>query len=143
MPYEIEFIGVGNKSKSNADAICFRWKEDNDYHIGVYDGGFSEYGLAMVEHLNRYYFGDKKDRKEKIIDFVIVSHSDQDHTAGLEEILKNFNVKKLYMNRPWRYVDDVFAADDLFDEFDVFELVTIDDLDNLFDNVLDSEITKE
>ena len=97
----------------------------------------------MVEHLNRYYFGDKKDRKEKIIDFVIVSHSDQDHTAGLEEILKNFNVKKLYMNRPWRYVDDVFAADDLFDEFDVFELVTIDDLDNLFDNVLDSEITKE
>lgn len=108
MPYEIEFIGVGNKSKTDADAICFRWKEKyNDYHIGVYDGGLSEYGSVMANHLNRYYFGEKA-RKEKIIDFVIVSHSDQDHTVGLEDILKNFNVQKLYMNRPWLYVDDVF-----------------------------------
>ena len=117
MAYEIEFIGVGeDKCKQNADAICIRWKKDDDfddtnYIIGVVDGGFEAHGNALTNHMNQYYFDDSKRNKEKSekeIDFVIVTHPDQDHTAGLLKILDNFTVKKIYMNRPWLYVDDLY-----------------------------------
>ena len=61
----------------------------------------------MVEHLNEYYFSDSTD---KVIDCVICSHSDLDHASGLKRILEEFEVKKLYMNRPWLYIDDVWDS---------------------------------
>ena len=109
MSYEIDFIGVGSEVKQDADAFCFRWvdsygKDGNPlYKIGVFDGGFESHGKAMAQHLNKYYFDDangEKTRNEKVIDFVFVSHADQDHVSGLKEILEEFNVKALYMNRP-------------------------------------------
>lgn len=34
MAYEIDFIGVGNEVKKDADAITIRWKDDNgDYKL--------------------------------------------------------------------------------------------------------------
>ena len=106
MAYEIDFIGIKEESK-DSDAIAFRWKEDDgDYKIGVYDGGIQAYGEALTDHLNNIYFSGNKD--DKVIDFVICSHSDLDHTSGLKSILNNFDVKVLYMNRPWLYIDDVF-----------------------------------
>lgn len=40
MAYEIDFIGVGSECKQDADAISFRWKEENGgYKVVVYDGG--------------------------------------------------------------------------------------------------------
>lgn len=108
MSYEIEFIGVGDDVKKDADAITFRWKDvDGNYKIGVYDGGLQAHGDKMVEHLNQYYFDNTTD---KVIDCVICSHSDLDHVSGLKRILEEFQVKKLYMNRPWLYVDDVWDA---------------------------------
>ena len=57
--YEIDFIGVGDEVKKDADAITIRWKDDNgDYKIAVYDGGLQAHGDKMVEHLNEYYFSD-------------------------------------------------------------------------------------
>lgn len=118
MAYEIDFIGVGaDKATKDADAICLRWKNGNTifgtqaYKIGVVDGGFEAHGDAMVKHMNRYYFDDvdgNKDIDEKIIDFMVITHPDQDHTIGLKKVLDNFNVKKIYLNRPWLYVDDLF-----------------------------------
>lgn len=118
MAYEIDFIGVGtDKCTQDADAICLRWKCGSDifglpkYKIGVIDGGFEAHGDAMVEHMNRYYFNDangKLGKDKKIIDFMVVTHPDQDHTSGLKKILQNFKVKKIYMNRPWCYVDELF-----------------------------------
>ena len=108
MAYEIDFIGVGDEVKKDADAITIRWKDDNgDYKIAVYDGGLQAHGEKMVEHLNEYYFSDSED---KIIDCVICSHSDLDHVSGLKRILEEFEVKKLYMNRPWLYIDDVWDS---------------------------------
>ena len=108
MAYEIDFIGVGDEVKKDADAITIRWKDDNgDYKIAVYDGGLQAHGEKMVEHLNEYYFSDSED---KIIDCVICSHSDLDHASGLKRILEEFEVKKLYMNRPWLYIDDVWDS---------------------------------
>ena len=33
-----------------------------------------------------------------------------DHVSGLKRILEEFEVKKLYMNRPWLYIDDVWDS---------------------------------
>lgn len=115
MAYEIDFIGVdSNKSSKDADAICLRWKDGIPifgpqlYKVGVVDGGFEAHGDAMIKHMNQYYFDDvegKKDSDEKVIDFMVITHPDQDHTIGLKKVLDYFNVQKIYMNRPWLYVD--------------------------------------
>lgn len=105
MPYELDFIGV-NKETKDSDAIGIRWKNsDRNYVVGVYDGGLQIYGDKLKEHIEECYFNDVE---EKIIDFVICSHSDQDHTSGIKEILESYEVKSLYMNRPWLYVDEIF-----------------------------------
>ncbi len=106
MAYEIDFIGIDEESK-DSDAIAFRWKDENgNYKIGVYDGGIQAYGEKLQEHLNQYYFNQNE--TDRVIDFVICSHSDLDHASGLKTILNNFKVNILYMNRSWLYVDDVF-----------------------------------
>ena len=119
MSYEIDFIGVGDQSKQDADAICFRWKTGQDiwgnpiYKVGVFDGGFQAHGEEMTKILNKYYFGDpngEKSPEQKVLDFICVSHPDQDHTAGIPEILENFKVKKIYMNRPWIYSDELWEC---------------------------------
>ncbi len=116
MAYEIDFIGVGDRAADDADAICFRWTVGQDsfgepiYKVGVFDGGFEAHGKEMVQTLNKYYFDDSNGTKEssqKVIDFVCVSHPDQDHTAGITQILENFTVKRIFMNRPWLYTDDL------------------------------------
>ena len=56
MKYEIDFIGI-NKEGKDADAICFRYfsESDNKYHIGIYDGGTTDYGIEMKNHIKKYY----------------------------------------------------------------------------------------
>lgn len=105
MAYEMDFIGV-NEETQDATAICMRWKnQDGTYTVGVVDGGFSAYGNALKEHLNKYYF---EDGQNKVIDFVVCSHPHQDHAAGLIEILENFTVKRLFINLPWNYIDELY-----------------------------------
>lgn len=106
MAYEIDFVGVGDECKKDADAIALRWKDGiGNYKIAVYDGGLQAHGEKLEQLLNQYYFDDGT---EKIIDYVICSHSDSDHTSGLKNILDKFEVQVLYMNRPWLYVDDIW-----------------------------------
>lgn len=120
MAYEIDFVGVDNESKKDADAIAFRWKDvSGNYKIAVYDGGLQAHGEKLEWLLNKYYFNDTSDIQSKVIDCVICSHSDLDHVSGLKNILEKFDVKALYMNRPWLYIDDIW------------------------DNVNDGRITKE
>ena len=106
MKYEIDFIGIDEET-TNADAICFRFYSDSlqRYVVGVYDGGTQTYGEALTKHLNKYYFANAEN---PTIDFVICSHSDQDHASGLATILENFEVSNLVMNRPWLYIDEIF-----------------------------------
>lgn len=118
MAYEIDYIGVkADKATKDADAICLRWKTGIArngmpiYKVGVIDGGFEAHGNAMIAHMNQYYFDDAegaKSNEKKTIDFVVVTHPDQDHAIGLKQVLKAFDVKKIYMNRPWLYVDELF-----------------------------------
>lgn len=103
MKYELDFIGINEETK-DADAIGIHWIENDVHTIGVYDGGFSAHGEALKETIEKYYFTESK----KDIDFVICSHSDQDHVSGIKKILEENTVKKLYMNRPWNYIDELY-----------------------------------
>lgn len=110
--YEVDFISVSKEqAKQDADAICFRWKRNNgSFGIGVYDAGFQAHGEEMVKLINKYYFNDPqgiKSRSEKIIDCVFVSHPHDDHTGGISEIIRNFSVGVIYMNRPWLYTAEL------------------------------------
>lgn len=108
MKYEIDFIGVPDAD--SADAIAFRWiKDDGTIGIGIYDGGTTKYAEALCDLLNKYYFFGIGKKVNKIIDFVVCSHSDQDHCAGLQLVLQNFNVKKLYLNIPWNYLQELMT----------------------------------
>ena len=109
MAYEIDFISVSkDKAKKDADAISIRWKDlYGNQKIVVYDGGFEAHGIAMAENMDKYYFDTNVNAK--VIDAVIVSHSDMDHTKGLEIILDKFIVKALYMNRPWVYSRELYS----------------------------------
>lgn len=115
--YEIDFIGVPrDKASKDADAICFRWKSsDGSCKTGVYDAGFQAHGEAMVGHINEYYFNDEYGllgRNEKHIDYVFVSHPHNDHSSGIPEILNNFSVGAIYMNRPWLYTSELMEMAD-------------------------------
>lgn len=105
MAYELEFIGV-NEETQDATAICMRWQNaDGTYSIGIFDGGLKAHGTELANHLNKYYFSADDDKN---IDFVICSHPHQDHASGLAEILENFQIKALYMNRPWNHTDILY-----------------------------------
>ena len=104
MGYEINFIGITEETK-DADAIALRWEDNGKTTtIGIYDGGNQKYGEALGAFLDDYFLTKSKNT----IDFVVCSHSDMDHSSGLKYILENYEVSKLYMNRPWLYIDELF-----------------------------------
>ena len=88
MKYELDFIGVNEETK-DADAIGIHWIENDIHTIGIYDGGFSTHGNQLKSIIEKFYF--TKDKKD--IDFVICSHSDQDHVTGLKVLLENNTIK--------------------------------------------------
>lgn len=100
MDYEMDFIGVSKeKAAKDAEAICFRWKYGDSYKIAVYDVGWKPYGDAIVKHLNEYYFHDKYNicnRYEKRIDYLFISHPHQDHVAGIDSLIENFDVAEIH-----------------------------------------------
>lgn len=107
MPYEIDFIGVkAHQASGDADAIAMRWKvANNNYKVIIYDGGYEAHGEELKNILEEYYFPDNQN---KVIDAVIVSHPDKDHVSGLKTILESFDVSALYMNRPWKYLSELY-----------------------------------
>lgn len=95
MPFEIDFLPVGNGDRSG-DAIALRYGGPDAYTIIVYDGGTKESGAKLVEHIKKYYGTD-------YVDHVVNSHPDGDHASGLSEILEKLQVGTLWLHRPWNY----------------------------------------
>lgn len=95
MGFEIDFLPVGNGDKSG-DAIAVRYGTVGNYKILVYDGGTKESGEALISHIKKYYETTR-------VDYVISSHPDSDHAAGLSIILEQLDVKELWIHRPWSY----------------------------------------
>ena len=96
---EIDFIEAGDKG--SGDAIAIRHHRNEIDSIYVVDGGYTDDGQKLVDHIRKYY-GDPGD-----IDHVVLTHPDADHASGLATVLNEFNVGRLWMNRPWEHVDEL------------------------------------
>jgi beta-lactamase superfamily II metal-dependent hydrolase len=105
IPYEVDFLPVG-QSKSG-DAIALRFGNltgaRSEQRVVVIDGGYTETGKTLVEHIKTYYQTDR-------VDLVISSHPDFDHSAGLEVVLEQCEVGTLWMHQPWQHTTDIAKA---------------------------------
>lgn len=101
---EIDYLPVGEGSRSG-DAIAIRFGE---YESGIWksqtiftiDGGNKASGENLVKHITETYKTDKVDR-------AILTHPDGDHASGMQVILENLKVGKVWMHRPWKYWTDL------------------------------------
>ena len=102
MGYEIDFLAVGDASKSG-DAIALRWGDllnNGSQFIAVIDGGFGENGKQLAELIREHY------RNPRTIDLVVSTHPHADHIGGLPDILGAFDeVKTLWLHKPWEHND--------------------------------------
>ena len=96
---ELDFFETGDTG--SGDAIAIRHRQENKDWIYIVDGGYSEDGAKLLQHLENYY------DKPAFIDHVVLTHPDSDHASGLETVLSEYKVMKLWMNRPWLYVDEL------------------------------------
>lgn len=97
MAFEIDFLPVGD---TYGDAIVIRYGDsENGYFLHVVDGGRLDTGQTIIDHINKYYPG-------YFINHMVLSHADNDHACGLIDVLKQFDVQHLWMNRPWLYANE-------------------------------------
>ena len=99
MGYEVDFLGVGEESKSG-DAIAIRFGnlhgDRTEQTIVIIDGGFKDTGDKLVEHVKTHFESD-------IVDIVINTHPDQDHINGLDAVFNELTVKELWIHKPWEH----------------------------------------
>jgi beta-lactamase superfamily II metal-dependent hydrolase len=100
MDYEVEFHPVGDATKAG-DAISVRYGQNGQYEIIVIDGGTSDSGTALVEHIKTYY------GPNAVIKHAISTHADTDHASGLREVLKAFRVENLWVHGVWHHATDL------------------------------------
>ena len=99
-------------SAFSGDAIAIRHRQNNSDCIYVVDGGYADDGQKLVDHISKYY-GNPSD-----IDHVVLTHPDADHASGLATVLKEFNIGCLWMNRPWKHVDELMARFERYQDRD-------------------------
>ena len=99
MGYEVDFLGVGEESKSG-DAIALRYGNlfgpRHEQTVVVIDGGFTSTGDKVVEHIRSHFQTDT-------VDIVISTHPDQDHINGLQTVLTELVVRELWIHQPWNH----------------------------------------
>jgi beta-lactamase superfamily II metal-dependent hydrolase len=96
--FELDFLAV--ETKKSGDAITFYCCVNGEEWVHVIDGGYTETGQKILDHVSKYY-------GKEHIDVVTVSHSDGDHVLGLKTVLSNGSVGALVMNRPWLYAAEL------------------------------------
>ncbi len=103
MGYEIDYIPVGTGKKSG-DAIILRFGNlvgtREEQYIIVIDGGYSEAGEQVVQHISQFYNTD-------YVDLVISTHPDFDHISGLLVVLEKLKVGALLMHKPWEHSQEI------------------------------------
>lgn len=100
MPFEIDFLPVGDGEKSG-DAIAMRYSTmAGSQRVVVIDGGYIDDGEALVEHIGRYYRTD-------IIDVMVNTHPDDNHVRGLIPVVEKLHVGELWMHRPWDHTSEL------------------------------------
>lgn len=98
MDYEIDFLPIGEGS---GDAIVVRYGDTNaGYYLHVVDGGATATAKTIIGHIEKHY-------PLYPIHHMVLTHADNDHAAGLVGVMEHFDVKNLWMNRPWQYAEQV------------------------------------
>lgn len=122
--FEIDFLDV--EAKKSGDAIPLRYSINGELRIHVTDGGFQDTGDSLIEHINKYY------GNPSYIDATVVTHPDGDHAGGLRKLFGTYEIRELWMLRPWLY------ADELIDRFSRFTSVEnlINRLKDLYPNLV-------
>ena len=96
MPFEIDFLPVGNGEKSG-DAIALRFGPSpltrHNQTVVVIDGGYTETGPKLVDHIQTHYQTSR-------VDLVISTHPDADHINGLCAVLEQMDVGRLWLHSP-------------------------------------------
>ena len=96
---ELDFIEAGDKG--SGDAIAVRHHRGDYDWVYIVDGGYSDDGKKLLDHVQKHY------DNPRYIDHVVLTHSDTDHASGLETVLNDYTVARLWMNRPWQHVDEL------------------------------------
>lgn len=103
MAHEIDFLAVGEES-SGGDAIALRYGNLSgprvEQTVIIIDGGYKQNGEALVEFVKSRYGTD-------VVDIVVSTHPDQDHSSGLEVVLENLTVQNLLMHLPWKHSSSI------------------------------------
>ncbi len=103
MGFEIDFLPDGDGERGG-DAIAIRYGNfqglRKEQVVIVVDGGAKDTGAKLVEHIKEYYGTD-------MIDLVISTHPDADHSSGLTVVLENMKVGRLWLHRPWEHAKDI------------------------------------
>lgn len=68
------------------------------------DGGYADTADTIIRHIETHF------SRDWFINHMVVSHADNDHCEGLVGVMERFEVKNLWMNRPWLYVDKVLDS---------------------------------
>lgn len=97
MPYEIEFMPVGETSRAG-DSILIRHGNPAAPSIMVIDGGNQTSGQAMVEHLRQL-----TGLTTPVVDDLLVTHPDADHAAGAVEVYNGTIVRRVHAHVPWEH----------------------------------------
>lgn len=97
--YEIDFLPVGDGERSG-DAIALRIWGIAPQQVFVIDGGTKDSGKALMQHIRTFY-------GTNVVNAVVSTHPDSDHSSGLTEVLENMEVKLLVMHQPWDYAPDI------------------------------------
>ena len=107
---EIDFLEAGDKG--SGDAIAIRHRQNTLDWIYVVDGGYTDDGQKLVNHIRKYY------DNPSYIDHVVLTHPDADHASGLATVLNEFNIGCLWMNRPWQHVDELMPRFERYQDRD-------------------------
>lgn len=99
---EIDFLAV--ETAKSGDAITIRCNIGGLPYITVVDGGFMEMGEKIESHIGQYY------TNQAYVDYVILTHPDQDHASGLRYVVENLDVRSLWMNRSWLYANELIDS---------------------------------
>lgn len=103
MGYEIDFLPVGEGNRSG-DAIALRFgnllETRPSQTVIVIDGGTQDTGAKLVDHIQHYY-------KTDVVDLVVSTHPDSDHSSGLSVVMDRLKVQNLAMHQPWNHTQDI------------------------------------
>ncbi len=103
MGFEIDYLPVGQKAEDKSgDAIAMRFWDTTPAQsfIITVDGGTRESGMALTEHIKKYY-------KTTTVNLAILTHPDADHASGILDVLEQMKVQKLFSFVPWEHANEI------------------------------------